>query len=216
MRQLIIFLILIISFTGNNSNAQSLSSDVPIANGCGSGWSLYFVPDSIKLAECSFKAACDQHDICYGKCEKSFVGECEYRRCQAGGDLYKNNECKINENLLILMVKANQRKRVCDADLCDKIRKINKGKPICEAFAIVYRDAVRYFGKDKFLGIDGADFNLNQSEKEHLKAIHDFFKNGNEEQFKKLYEFFDSGMPIIDFKKPIIFDDNKGLVNKLN
>ena len=76
-------------------NAELLKSQ---PNGCGSGWSVYLVLDSIPLAHCTFRAACDGHDDCYGKCEGRVqdrrAPQCEYLRCRQGGDLFKQPACQ--------------------------------------------------------------------------------------------------------------------------
>ena len=111
-----ILLVFIHSLSFGDELAQHTSP-----NGCGAGWSLLFVPNSIPLAKCQFKEACDNHDLCYGKCENSFAEECEYRRCRKGGDLYGDIQCLTDERLVNLIGKAEERRRKCDDELCDEI-----------------------------------------------------------------------------------------------
>ena len=73
--ELALFTILTIFLIVPSAVAQTLPQ--PTApNGCGTGWNRYFVPDSIPLFQCQFKSCCDNHDVCYGKCESSVAGVC--------------------------------------------------------------------------------------------------------------------------------------------
>jgi hypothetical protein len=181
-------------------------------NGCGTGWSVYFVPDSIPLAGCDFSKACDEHDGCYGKCETSIEGECEYRKCRPGGSLSGSTRCLTDEKLLALASRANQRRLVCDNKLCDKIREVNKGKAICQAFAIIYREAVKTFGDTAFNGLSGEKV-VNQSQDEYVGAVRAFLTVGTEKQFKDFVAAADAGKPKVDFSRPLAYDAPHGLKN---
>lgn len=184
-------------------------------NGCGSGWSLPFVPNSLPLIGCQFRKACDNHDVCYGRCELSTAGECEYRRCVKGGDLYNDDICFTDLRLINLGIKAFRRKSLCDDGLCNDIRALNKGKPICEAFAEVYRVAVEVLGRDAFQGIQGIDtlLELGQSKEEYGKALQQFFEHGTDAQFSEFVRKVDSGAQPVDLKRAIVFDQGGGLIN---
>lgn len=197
--------------TSDQLNAQDMQHPT-LPNGCGSGWNLPIVSDSLPLVGCQFKDSCDKHDICYGKCELSTEGDCEYRRCRKDGDLFGKDICFTDLRLITLGTKALSRKRSCDDGLRSDIRAVNKGKPVCEAFAEVYRAAVALFGDSAFIGID-ASIALGQSKEEYARAVQQFFERGTEAQFRKLVESVDSGAQTVDLKKPISFDAKKGLIN---
>jgi len=204
------FLLSIITSTSILANQEASEKTSP--NGCGTGWNRYFVPDSIPIVQCSFEVACDEHDICYGKCENSITGDCEYRRCREGGDLYKNTKCKTDENILHSGVKAGLRRLQCDTEFYQKLRTINKGKFVCEAFAIVYRDAVKNWGEGAWNGIARFE-GPTQDQDEYEKAIRDLFSKGTEEQFKGIVDADITGSKSINLKRPIKYDSIKGLVN---
>jgi hypothetical protein len=189
-----------------------LSMTPTAPNGCGSGWSLYFVPNSIPIAKCEFKSACDAHDLCYGKCETSIHGICEYRRCRAGGDLYGKSQCKTDERLIRVQIAAQERRRACDATFYSGIRTINPGKAVCAAFALVYRDAVKTFGLANFAGADVFE-GPPQDQASYEAAIREFFLTGTDEQFQRLVEGAEAGKPVVNMKRPIRFVPGKGLVN---
>lgn len=187
-------------------NAELLKSQ---PNGCGSGWSIYLVPDSIPLAHCAFRAACDGHDDCYGKCEGRVqdrrAPQCEYLRCRDGGDLFKQTICQSDPKFAKLDREAQKRRSKCDAEIGAKIREINEGKPICQAFAYVYENAVKRFGDPYFKGLKISK--LLQSKEEYDAAIREFFLHGTPEEF----EAFNAHPPAFD--RDLAYVQGQGLVN---
>ena len=188
------------------SNAELLKSQ---PNGCGSGWSVYLVPDSIPLAHCTFRAACDGHDDCYGKCEGRVqdrrAPQCEYLRCREGGDLYNSPRCQSDPKFAKLDREAQKRRSKCDAKIGAKIREINEGKPVCQAFAYVYENAVKRFGDPYFKGIRISS--LLQSKDDYDAAIREFFRRGTPAEF----EAFNAHPP--SFDGDLSYEPGKGLIN---
>lgn len=189
------------------------AADVSQPNGCGSGWSVYLVPDSIPVAHCNFKGACDEHDGCYSKCETSTADQCEYRRCQSGGDLFNNAVCLTDPKFHALWDGAMQRKADCDRRLELKIRADNPQQAVCAAFAIVYRKAVQAFGKSVFAGFQTAA-QLTQTPEEYQQAIRDFFRYGTEEQFQDLVNKEEQGELDVDFQRDLKYSKVQGLRNQ--
>jgi hypothetical protein len=198
-------------FCSGSAIAQLSTPTAP--NGCGSGWSRFFTPNSLPLLKCEFKSSCDGHDVCYGRCETSFTGECEYRRCRPGGDLHNKSECQSDERLGNLQARATVRRQTCDQAFYRQLRTVNAGRTVCEAFAIVYRDAVKNFGAGFFSGIDTFE-GPPQPQAEYEGAIREFFENGSEAQFRQLVQAADQDRPIVNLKRPISFSRNEGLTNK--
>lgn len=194
------------SQTGTESNAELLASQ---PNGCGSGWTIYLVPDSIPVANCVFRAACDEHDGCYGKCEgrvkDTSAPQCEYLRCRKDGDLYKSDRCNTDARLKQLESDAQMRRQKCDIAIAAKIREINSGKPVCQAFSYAYEYAVKRFGDPFFKGIRPSANALNQEEYE--RAIREFFLHGSDAEF----EAFNANPP--DFSKALKYEPGEGLLN---
>jgi hypothetical protein len=182
-------------------------------NGCGAGWSRYFVPNSIPLLRCEFKVSCDAHDLCYGRCENTLSGDCEYRRCRLGGDLYGKPECVTDKRLFFLTAKAVERRQVCDENFYRQLRTVNANRAACSAFAVIYRDAVKNFGADHFSGIDGF-VGPRQPQEEYEGAIREFLQKGTESQFREIVEAADAGKPLVNLRRPITFSPGRGLVNK--
>jgi hypothetical protein len=185
-------------------------------NGCGSGWSTNFVPDSISLLKCNFKSACDAHDICYGACLKGGANEgkpeCEYLRCRKGGNLAGKPECE-NAKFIRLLASANVRRKSCDKALAEDIISANVGKPACAAFAIIYRDAVRNFGASNFIGIEGSISHITQSPKDYYFAIDEFFRLGSEGDFVNFIMAQNTPNRAINFKCNIYYKNDRGLIN---
>ncbi len=200
-----------------SASALGQLSMTPTApNGCGSRWSLYFVPNYIPVAKCEFASACNTHDLCYGKCETSIDGICEYRRCRVGGDLYGKSQCMTDGRLVQVQAAAEQRRQACDAKFYSEIRKNNPGKAVCSAFAVVYRDAVKVLAGSNFVGAPGDADALEEPPQEpasYEEAIREFFLNGTDEQFQQLVEAADAGKPIVNVRRPIRFVPGTGLVN---
>ncbi len=120
-----------------SAQAQNSVRPVPPAlqtNGCGSDISAVFVPDAI--GECTFKEACEQHDLCYGKCLE-------------GGSIFGTPACNDSRE-------AKEARRLqCDDDFAKHITTINEGK--CDRWAGVYRKAVRLAGAGSFNGMEATE-----------------------------------------------------------
>lgn len=103
-------------------------------NGCGSGVERYVVPDRLKIIGCDFKQSCDQHDVCYGACSSTLQNnmppQCEYLRCQLGGDLYGSNICD-SVKFRRLRIAAEERRAKCDAEFMVNLVKNNPGNSRC-------------------------------------------------------------------------------------
>lgn len=192
----------------SKKNVELLKSQ---PNGCGAGWTVYLVPDSIPLIKCTFKAACDAHDNCYGKCTgrstDSSAPECEYLRCKADGDLYKSKQCKTSVKFTKLWVEAEKRRSVCDAAIGKDILTNNLGRSVCQAFSYAYEKAVRTFGEVHFQGLDDVTVKIEQSKEDYEGAIREFFVKGSEEEF----EAFNASPP--SFEEDLKYVPGKGLVN---
>lgn len=102
-------------------------------NGCGSTFSSKWVPD--KLGNCDFKAACDEHDRCYGKCLK-------------GGVLTGTERCLDPQKV------KDTRRLQCDKNLQEDIKKNNNGS--CEGWAWFYGFVVKKAGGGSFNGMEPA------------------------------------------------------------
>jgi len=189
---------------------QAARTSVP--NGCGGKWSRYFVPDSVPIAQCDFRAACYDHDICYAKCENSLTGDCEYRRCLPGGDLHSKRVCFEDERLISLAVRAEERRKVCDNNFYNNLRRDNRGKWACSAFAVVYRDAVKTFGGTNFVGLDPFE-GPPQSQVEYEGAIREFFAKASERDYQRLVEADAAGKPLVNFKRRLRYSEGRGLHN---
>lgn len=213
--KLLVLLAICIGFMGQHE-VRAQPKTLVGGNGCGTGWNTWLVPDSIPVVYCRFESACNKHDVCYGKCEgkardKSAL-ECEYLRCREGGDLHGSITCETNVKLRDLIVEADGRRKKCDTGLYNNIRGDNRGNFACYAFAVVYRDAVKIWGKGSFFGVDPAGRVLNQPKAEYDAAIREFFRQGTSEQFKQLVSG-PGGKPSVDLGQPIRFDPARGLVN---
>lgn len=180
-------------------------------NGCGSSWNTYLVPDSIPLLKCTFRKACDDHDGCYGKClgriRDPQAPQCEYLRCNKGGDLHGTPECDESIKLAQLFKSAMDRRRSCDVNIGRAIREGNTGRPVCQAFAYVYEKAVKDLGESYFSGLDPTAQAVGQPQHEYELAIREFFKKGSPAEF----EAFNTSPP--SFTAPLKFVPGRGLVN---
>lgn len=162
----------------------SLADDLPnnLPNGCGtSGWGSV-VPDQSLITGCRFKEACDQHDICYG-------------RCLPGGTLFGQNTCSDQKAKI-------ERRTGCDSALYVDIASLNDDRAMCRAYGALYRWAVIRFGKDAFHGASSAiqqidklndfqayvDSNPNAFNAEELKAAFDLLST-EPEQASYIVEF---------------------------
>lgn len=207
MRFLIAIFLLISAF---HARSQPVTATPP--NGCGTGWSLYFVPNSVPLAGCRFKQACDSHDMCYDKCSGSFEGRCEYRRCRSGGDLFQKTTCITDSRLLTSQAMAEERRARCDASFYMQMRMLNKGKLVCEAFSIVYRDAVKTWGGPEFSGADQFD-GPPQPQETYTGAISEFLEKGTPAEFQAFVDAADKGQRPVNFRRPIRYRAGRGLSN---
>ncbi len=184
-------------------------------NGCGSGWNVWLVPDSIPLADCSFGGSCDRHDVCYGHCDGQTIGACAYLRCKNGGDLHGSDQCKTDMSLLTSQVDAAKRRVGCDAKFYADLRAANLGKMVCAALAIVYRDAVKEWGDAAFSGAGGMPIPpaWKQPQQDYNAAIRDFFREGSAAQFDAFVRSNDAHRPNVLLSRPLRFDAEAGLVN---
>ena len=116
--------------------ATPIAAQTCQANGCGpSGWLGTAIPN--RIANCTFKAACDNHDVCYSRCESC-------------GDLHGKPECSGTCEM------KRERKTKCDADFRNQIVQANLGKSHCQAAATAYYLAVTYGGCAFFRAIRDA------------------------------------------------------------
>ena len=102
-------------------------------NGCGpAGYLGWFVPNTPLW--CNFKAACDAHDICYGRC----ITGCS----EISGTAACDGDCKVRI----------ETKRACDAAFLQRMKADNVGKPRCVEIAQTYFDFVSHCGCSFFKG----------------------------------------------------------------
>jgi hypothetical protein len=107
-----------------------------VTNGCGTaGWGA-IVPDKTLFTRCRLAEACDRHDVCYG-------------RCLPGGDLNGQQATCTDQ------AAKDARRAVCDSNLYTDIAATNNDRPVCKAYGVLYRWAVKRFGKDHFHGVSG-------------------------------------------------------------
>lgn len=188
-------------------NARLLES---APNGCGAGWTIYLVPDSLPLFHCSFREACDAHDDCYGKCAgregDPSAPDCGYLRCKPGGDLYQSTTCTTDFKWTQLALKAQSRRGTCDRQIGKDIVAANLGKAVCIAFSFAYERAVKSFGETHFRGF-GAKHQIRQSKEDYEAAIREFFRNGTQTEF----EAFNANPP--SFDEDLKYVPGEGLVN---
>ncbi len=163
----------------------------------------------MKLAGCEFKTACDVHDLCYGKCDRSLVGECEYRKCQKDGEHYEKQIC-YEPPLLTNILEAKNRRSICDKKFFADIDSRNN-KPICTVFAGIYWLGVRGLGGDYFAGgqVSAA---LPFMQKRNLNVMNKFLESASE---KELEQFLDQikTETTADIAKPIYYNKDRGLIN---
>lgn len=202
-----------------DAQTSSTGSSTHLAvNGCGTGWNTWLVPDSIPVLQCTFEQACNGHDVCYGKCEgkvrDTSAPECEYLRCREGGDLVGTSRCNGSDlTMAALLGSAQQRRLGCDNRLSLSIRTQNQGKPVCQAFGLVYRFAVRQWADGAFRGIDESGKYLEQTRADYDGAIREFFKSGSEDEFRRFVASIDETKPLVNLSEPIKYEKGRGLVN---
>lgn len=191
------------------------------ANGCGTGWNAYLVPDSITLAGCTFKAACDTHDACYDRCRTPAAAAadppqlCAYLDCRRDGKYHGQGVCR-SEYFEKSRWEAEQRRASCDRVFYSNLLDINQGKPLCEAFSLFYLRAVEKFGSGAFFGVapvaaareDEVPFSATSH-----RAIEEFFNSGTEQQFRQLIEDLKGETPAVDPSIPLMYDPARGLRN---
>ena len=204
---LVMFMLIVFS---NPINAQGTT-------GCGSGWNRPFMPDRIRPLSCEFKQACDLHDVCYGACEdpkNAKLPQCEYLRCEKGGDLVGQSACQ-SVYFGTLREAARTRKETCDTAFEKDIVDLNPNRPQCSFFSWLYPNTVRLLGNSSFVGIDPASSStLSQEEQEKsLDAINAFFKEWSAAQIKTFEEQVRKGAIKLDFERPLRFDKQRGLFN---
>jgi hypothetical protein len=209
------FIIILVTFISAGCAVAQPENSATSVNGCGSGWNVWIVPDSIPILGCQFQDACNKHDICYGKCEGSNTQECSYLRCKSGGDLYGTNQCRKDISLLRSWLDSRTRKATCDQNLHDAIVAANPGKFVCSALGVVYRLAVKEWGDAAFSGLgDGTTIEAwRQPKEEYDRAISDFFRLGTPAQFEEFVRSQESTYPKVNFNLPLRFDTEHGLTN---
>jgi hypothetical protein len=120
----------IILFLTVTPTFADLQTNAP--NGCGtSGWGA-IVPDKSFITRCEFTRACDQHDVCYG-------------RCLPNGNLFGQSTCTDEKA-------KSERRMGCDSALYTDISSLNGDRAICKAYGSLYRWAVIRFGAKAFYG----------------------------------------------------------------
>jgi hypothetical protein len=212
------WLIFLVSlFTLTLAVAQSppdRSSSEP--NGCGTGWNRYVIPDKIKFIGCDFKKSCDEHDVCYGACTaydpKTSLPQCEYLRCQPGGDIYGKKDCD-GIKFRRLGIVANERRVECDGKFMVNIVKNNPGNSRCTLFSAIYPSAVRILGSSAFVGIDTRQGWTEDQKNAYATAINRMFSEWNDVRVAKYAAELKAGRLTVDFNKQIKFDEELGIVN---
>lgn len=187
------------------------------ANGCGSGIERYVIPDKLRIVGCDFKRSCDAHDVCYGACSATPSNnespQCEYLRCQKGGDLYGSTTCD-SIKFRRLGVAADERRVICDAKFMVDIVKYNPGNSRCTLFSALYPSAVRVLGSRSFVGIDSAKSTWSEEDKSaYASAINELFSTWSEPRIGQYTKALNEGKANVDLNKPLRFDPRIGLVN---
>lgn len=119
-----------------------------------------------------------------------------------------------DERLVGLAINAALRRDACDAQFYTDLQRLNVGKIVCRAFAVIYRSAVKRWGDDAFIGVDVVPSALTQQSREdYEKAIREFFRNGTDAQFRRIVEEDEAGSKAVDMKRPLGFTRDKGLFN---
>ncbi len=187
----------------------------PSTNGCGSGWSLPFVPNRVRLANCEFEASCNSHDRCYGQCTSggALLGTpvCDYLKCRKGGQWYRTPRCD-EKDISLSETAAGNRRLKCDQQLGADIANSNLKKPVCEALGWVYREAVSLLGNPNFSGV-GTD-NNQQSKVEYEQEIRNFLANATDQQLEDFSRLARTGKSVVDLTKPVKYKPGVGLINK--
>lgn len=190
-------------------------------NGCGSasGIGKYVIPDSLSIIGCNFKKSCDNHDICYGACipgtPKASLPQCEYRKCEPGGELYGQEICD-GVKFKRLQTVAEERRAVCDARFMVDIVKLNPGNARCTFFSGIYPFAVRVLGTSSFVGIEQYPNTWTEAQKQaYAHAINEFYRQWSDARIEMYIQAFNRGDIKVDFGAPIVFDPKTGLKNQM-
>ena len=161
-----------------------------------------------------------QRSWCFDRLKSSAGGEqpklpqCEYLRCEKGGDLVGQSACQ-SVYFGTLREAARTRKETCDTAFEKDIVDLNPNRPQCSFFSWLYPNTVRLLGNSSFVGIDPASSStLSQEEQEKsLDAINAFFKEWSAAQIKTFEEQVRKGAIKLDFERPLRFDKQRGLFN---
>jgi hypothetical protein len=187
-----------------------------MTNGCGTGWNRYIVPDEIQPLGCSFRAACDGHDVCYGRCvETPLNGQtraphCEYLDCEPGGVLAGNEVCDT-QRFDVLRRLAHRRRTQCDAQFMLDLDANNADKPRCLLFTAFYPFMVRVLGGSAFLGADASAVIVPLEErKSYMDAFNAMLTGWSDVQMQVYANRLRAGQVGTDFSGPIVFDPLTG------
>lgn len=114
------------------------------------------------------------------------------------------------------LVIAADRKRVCDTAFHSNLIAANVGKPVCQAVATVYREAVSRLGWDPFSGMEviGQFVVIGQDQEQYMNELRQFFNNGTSEEFAALVKKVEQGNADFSFTRAIQYVPGVGLVNK--
>jgi hypothetical protein len=199
------------------AQAQVQEAQGPSTNGCGSGWSLAFVPNRVHLANCQFEESCNSHDRCYGQCNPggALFGtpSCNYLKCRRGGLWYRTSQCD-GKAISLLDTAAGNRRLMCDRQLGIDIVRSNPKKPVCEALGWVYQEAVSLLGNPNFSGLGNDDDK--QSKIEYEQELKKFLAKATEQELQDFSRAKSAGSSLVDLTKPIIYQPGKGIVNRTN
>jgi hypothetical protein len=190
-------------------------------NGCGSGWNTYLVPDSLPLGICNFEQSCNNHDVCYGKCDTASTDSaeqnprCAYLQCKKGGRHFEDDSVCSQSIYKTSEIEAKKRKATCDSRFYSEIADFNNSRPICVAFAALYSKAVQKFGEGAFMGAapaEGTNENALPISRGNMRAFEQFLKEAGDSELKKVIEDIKKPSTQIDPSRPLRFEKGKGLV----
>jgi len=118
------------------TNAYGQAKDQCKPNGCGpGGWLGTIVPN--RVLTCNFVDACNNHDICYSRCESC-------------GPLFGRPECEGT------CEQKRARKDRCDVTFYDEMIGGTNNKVLCKTPALAYYWAVKYRGCQYFRSLRDA------------------------------------------------------------
>ena len=150
-------------------------------------------------------------------CENASLTErpqCEYRRCERGGDLHGQSDCD-GTRFRALRSASMERKAFCDTSFYSDLVSLNPDRPQCRLFSWLYPFAVKVFGASAFIGVDGtvtAAFTEEQKQV-YADAINAMLSQWSPEQLGRFEEGLKSGSIKVDFTKQLAFDSARGLFN---